>query len=104
MKRSVDRTKLIGVAITAVALVGGSAGAAFAGEIKGTGEYHEVRGKSICAFSGLNDERYDPEIADPTAPRVQSWGQIPKAGRDFLSTIGFHPGDSCNGHTGFGGH
>ena len=59
---------------------------------------------SICSFSGQNPEA----VLDPDDPesgfepgRTQSWGQIPKADRDFLATIGQHPGDSCNGHTGF---
>jgi len=28
--------------------------------------------------------------------RTQSWGQIPKEVRDFLGTVGLHPGDACN--------
>jgi hypothetical protein len=32
---------------------------------------------------------------------VQNWGQIPKEVRDFIATQGEHPGDACNGHTGF---
>ena len=27
---------------------------------------------------------------------AQSWGQIPKADRDFIATLGFHPGTACN--------
>jgi hypothetical protein len=53
---------------------------------------------SICSFSGLGDGEDAP---GRTAPHVQNWGQIPKAQRDVMSTMGFHPGDSCNGHTGF---
>jgi hypothetical protein len=78
-----------------------SAGTVLAGEITGNGKSTPIRTylmSSICAFSGYND---DPEIEPGrTAAHVQSWGQIPKADRDFLSTIGLHPGDACNGHTG----
>jgi len=28
---------------------------------------------------------------------VQNWGTIPKEIRDFLATIGEHPGTACNG-------
>ena len=74
---------------------------------------------SICSFSGQNPELFLPEFVydedgnivldengDPVSGgfepgRTQSWGQIPKADRDFLTTIGLAPGDSCNGHTGF---
>jgi len=28
-------------------------------------------------------------------------GQIPKEVRDVIATMGEHPGDACNGHTGF---
>lgn len=83
------------------------AGTALAGEITGNGKSTPIRTylmSSICAFSGYND---DPGVEPGrTAAHVQSWGQIPKADRDFLATMGYHPGDSCNGHTGFlaGGH
>lgn len=99
----------IGVALgTAALLVALSAGSALAGEVTGNGDPTPISGyqaNSICAFSGLNDGE-PPE--GRTAAHVQNWGQIPKAGRDFLRTIGFHPGDACNGHSGFlaggGGH
>ena len=77
-----------------------SASAAFAGEVTGNGDPTAVRehANSICAFSGLNDGEPPP---GRTAPHVQSWGQLPKADRDFLATVGAHPGDACNGHSGF---
>ncbi len=102
-----------------------AAGAAFAGEA--TGNYNTDHGKnnkqtpigqpadtdpphaaSICSFSGQNPERFiDPSILDPITGeplfepgRTQSWGQIPKAVRDTLPAAE-HPGESCNGHTGF---
>jgi hypothetical protein len=31
---------------------------------------------------------------------VQSWGQIPRDVRQFLTSIGESPGVACNGHSG----
>jgi len=85
-------------------------GGALAGEVKGPpgGSLPDTpigaapddapHAASICSFSGLGDGEDDP---GRTAAHVQNWGQIPKALRDVYSTMGFHPGDSCNGHRGF---
>ena len=87
-----------------------SAGVAMAGEVKGPpgGDLPDTpigaapdadpHASSICSFSGLGDGEDEP---GRTAAHVQNWGQIPKVVRDEISTFGFHPGDSCNGHTGF---
>ena len=91
----------------AVVLLGMSS--AYAGEAQGNssaGNINEtgMRGhaNSICGFSGQNPERFlDPSDPRFEPGRVQSWGQIPKAVRDVIATQGEHPGDSCNGHTGF---
>ena len=73
------------------------------------GDHQILHGKSACAFSGLNDEyihEYEFEgpagdqIASDDFGRTQNWGQIPKEVRDFLATVGAHPGDACNGNTG----
>ena len=94
----------------AVLLVCLSAGSVLAGEVKGPpgGDLPDTpigaapddapHAHSICSFSGLGDGEDDP---GRTAAHVQSWGQIPKAVRDFLATQGAHPGDACNGHSGF---
>jgi len=91
-----------GVAISVVALaLSLSAGAVLAGEVTGNGKptpIKEHRANSICSFSGRNDGNPPP---GRTAAHVQSWGQIPKAERDAMALEGFHPGDACNGHTGF---
>ena len=95
----------------AIAMVVFSAGTALAGEITGTGESLKqddgtLHGESACAWSGLNDE-WDGDPDEPGIDgfyRTQSWGQIPKAFRDFLSGIGFHPGDACNPNVGEPGH
>jgi hypothetical protein len=100
--------KLIAGAALAL-IVSGIGGTAFAGEVTGSGKggpngggvpgATQGRAKSICAFSGLADGG-EGEPAGPGAP-PQNWGQIPKAVRDVLATEGEHPGDACNGHTGF---
>ena len=71
---------------------------ASAGEITGNGKSlktgeHSVQGKSICAFSGLNDEYI---LGDEEANHTQSWGQIPKWLKEVLTLIGESPGVACN--------
>jgi hypothetical protein len=95
------KTRLAIALGTAILLASSSVGAALAGEVTGNGEptpIAEYQANSICSFSGRNDGNPPP---GRTAEHVQNWGQIPKEERDSLTTIGFHPGDSCNGHTGF---
>jgi hypothetical protein len=103
---------IVGVALGLLTVGAGST--AFAGEGTGSGKGgpngdgtpgattvrgDSIRANSICAFSGLADGG-EGEPAGPGAP-PQSWGQIPKAVRDVIATQGEHPGDACNGHTGF---
>jgi hypothetical protein len=97
----------LAVALCAAVVAAMAAGSAFAGEVTGNGKLTPIgavpdtappHASSICSFSGQNDG--EPP-AGRTAEHVQNWGQTPKEERDFLSTIGFHPGDSCNGHSGF---
>ena len=101
--------KRLGAAFAAAALVLSlSAGAALAGEVTGNGKplwtntqewdvHHTLHGKSLCAFSGQEDGQFvlSPEY-DPNAGHAQSWGQIPKEFRDFLTSEGFNPGIACN--------
>ena len=91
----------------------GGAGAALAGEVTGSGKGgpngngvpgattprgDSIRANSICAFSGLADGGE----GEPAGPgNTQNWGSIPKAVRDVLAAQGEHPGDACNGHSGF---
>jgi hypothetical protein len=111
---------LLAVASFAVAVVVGmGASAAFAGEVTGNCNHAKSakasencketpigapsdedppHASSICSFSGQNDGEA-PE--GRKAAHVQSWGQIPKKERDAMAQEGFHPGDACNGHTGF---
>jgi hypothetical protein len=90
--------KILATIVVALATVGGTAGAASAGEITGNGKPTPVNGytaNSICAFSGLDDMDFEAPVQPGV---VQNWGAIPKEVRDFLATIGEHPGDACNGH------
>jgi hypothetical protein len=86
------RTKSFLAAVCAVAVAGGSAGAAFAGEVKGPpGSFRPkdvTHSNSICSFSGLND-------GDPPAGQTQSYGQDVVAGR--ADPREFNPGDACQG-------
>ena len=98
------RTAAATVFATAI-LLGGAASTASAGEINGNGQpvggegLGAAHANSICAFSGLEDG----EEGTPSGPGAppQNWGQIPKEVRDQLALEGAHPGDACNGHTGF---
>lgn len=62
--------------------------AAVAGEVRGSngGEYIQgaenlpLNGKSICAYSGLNDEYYIDEKYEEDALRTQSWGTLVSEG------------------------
>ena len=96
--------KLIVAGALAVVTIG-AGGTAFAGE--GTGSGHGgpngdgktgayTNSNSECAFSGLEDGSEPGTVAGPG--NTQNWGQIPKADRDFLTSIGVAPGTACNGH------
>jgi hypothetical protein len=93
------------LALTAAALISSLAvTTVMAGEITGNGRLLTVHGRSSCAFSGQEDLQWfvtDEDLVRHALTRgvpghAQSWGQIPKADRDFLATIGMHPGDACN--------
>ena len=98
-----------GVALSVAAIVLSlGASAVLGGEITGNGKplwtntqdwtvAHTLHGASECAFSGQEDLQFtaNPDY-DPTAGHAQSWGQIPKEGRDFLTTLGLNPGIACN--------
>ena len=116
--KTTNRTPL-SVAVCAVWILSFGATAAFAGEVTGNGKQLTVNGKSNCAYSGQEDLQFWKQTVDPTDPggqgdpslpvdnfvrgepgHAQSWGQIDKETRDFISGIGFHPGDSCNPNIG----
>ena len=99
MKRTIAALAL---ALTTVAA---TSGAAFAGERGGNGQptpINDYVANSICSFSGLEDMDLDDDgdFDAPVQPGVvQNWGTIPKEVRDFLASIGEHPGEACNGST-----
>lgn len=106
-------TRRIFSAICAAALIANlSAGAVLGGEVTGNGKSLKIEGgkwgtglhgRSECAYSGQEDLQFQDEEGNPLAEptrgepgHAQSWGQIPKEFRDFLTTIGAHPGSACN--------
>jgi hypothetical protein len=105
--------RIIGAAAGAALILALTASAAFAGEVTGNGKSLHVDGggkwgtglhaRSFCAFSGQEDLQFFDENDNPlpvfhkgVPGHAQSWGQIPKAGRDFLTSIGSNPGIACN--------
>jgi hypothetical protein len=92
-------------AATAVLALSLVAGTALAGEITGNGRLLTVHGRSDCAYSGQEDLQFFEDDEDTIAKaqptkgdpgHAQSWGQIPKEVRDYLTSIGLNPGISCN--------
>ena|SRR5215211_5743598 len=103
-----SKKSFVAAVICAGVLTGANAGAAFAGESTGnferTGKTTPIASftaQSICSFSGQNPEVFLDETDPDFEPgRTQSWGQIPKQIRDTFPAEE-HPGNACNGHTGF---
>ena len=93
---------LVGAAFCAGALTLAAAVPAFAGEVTGNGKPTQApaHASSICAFSGLNDTYSgDPDVPDDEGfTRTQNWGQIDKETKEFLKSIGSHPGGACRGN------
>jgi hypothetical protein len=105
------RRVLLSAAVASLMLGAGAVGA-HAGEITGNGKsLHVVDSKwgtglharSACAFSGQEDLQFLNEDGTPkkmitkgVPGHAQSWGQIPKSDRDFLTSIGVSPGTACN--------
>jgi hypothetical protein len=99
---------VIGCLVALGLVVGGGAGAAFAGETNGNGDPvpGAQKASSACAFSGqdLPDAEEDqlPEMNDDfvTGGHVQSYGQWVRGG--YKSVVP-SPGDACRGNVEFGG-
>lgn len=95
------RKVLLTLTLSSVA-IWGSALAASAGEVTGTGEdtAGPAHANSICVFSGLNDDPDAPRTLDeelaPNGPGgvSQSYGQDVTLG---LDPHAFNPGDACRG-------
>ncbi|WP_436794913.1 hypothetical protein [Actinospongicola halichondriae] len=99
-------------AMCAVVIGGVGIDAAGAGKPEGVPRGQVERGpehaRSICSFSGLND---DPDAEFPEGGQVQSYGQAVRLGlKAFLDELGETPGALCNPakgidlHGGGGGH
>jgi hypothetical protein len=94
----------LGALVCAVAVAGPGAGAAFAGEVTGTGESTAgpANANSICVFSGLNDDPGAPlDGSGPNGPggMSQSYGQELRLGLQDPHV--FNPGDACRGGSNF---
>jgi|SRR5688572_12114112 hypothetical protein len=90
---------IIGVVVCATWILG--ANSALAGERNGIGNPIPGgdKGRSICSFSGLEDQDDDDDgdFDGPVVPgETQNWGSIPKLIRDLLAAMGMHPGDACS--------
>ena len=111
--------RLISAAAAAVLIASVGASAVFAGEITGNGKILKtdsgkwstgLHARSFCAFSGQEDLQFLDENGVPLAVphkgvpgHAQSWGQIPKEFRDFLTSVGSNPGIACNPNKTTGG-
>jgi hypothetical protein len=94
------RKATIAAGVCAIALIGGSAGTAFAGEVTGKGKptAGPTHANSICVFSGKNDDPGAPlDGSGPNGPGgvSQSFGQDVKLG--LANPRVFNPGDACRG-------
>jgi hypothetical protein len=105
--------RVTGAALSLALLATLGAGSVLAGEFTGNGQSLKLdnpgkwgtflHARSFCAFSGQEDLQFIDEEGAPLETVVkgvpshaQSWGQIPKAGRDFLTSVGSNPGMACN--------
>ena len=97
MKNKTTGNRKIGHLLVLSALLALGTNAAVAGEVNGKGKVIPggTNGKSECSYSGLQDDAAEDEGIF-RGDRVQSWGQMPLMLREFLTAIGFHPGDACN--------
>ncbi len=89
------RRRMALASLAAALFLGGAAVPAAAGEVTGNGKdtAGPAHARSVCAFSGLNDE-----ITEFEPTRVQNYGVFAnKLGYDFLPS----PGLACNPTSGF---
>lgn len=97
MKNKSTDKKRTTYALLLTCILGLGLNTAVAGEVDGKGNPVPggANGKSECSYSGQQDDPVE-DAGFFRGDRVQSWGQIPKMLRDFLSSIGMHPGEACN--------
>lgn len=106
--------RLVAALFSALVIVSLGAGVALAGEVTGTGKLLTIEdgkwgtglhGRSECAYSGQEVQQYyenddntglKPVPTKGIPAHSQTWGQIPKDFRDFLTAIGSSPGVACN--------
>ena len=96
--------RLLVVAACGLTVSALGAGSALAGEITGNGKWiagsetAPLHGKSECAYSGLNDNYVlGNEVPDEDGfTHTQSWGQVGREGRAFLTSLGLNPANACN--------
>jgi len=104
--------RLWAAALTATIVLSLGASTVFAGEITGNGKslqmpYEDskwgtgLHARSECAYSGQEDLQFADGGSKGDPAHAQSWGQIPKDFRDFLTSIGVNPGVACNPTSGF---
>ena len=99
MKNKYPKHRRLSIVLGVAWILSMGASAALAGEITGNGKWiagsetAPLNGKSDCAYSGRED---DPESGDFRSSIAQAWGQLPKGVRDFLTSVGAHPGKACN--------
>jgi hypothetical protein len=99
MKKNHAIQSLAGIAAgTVLALM---VSTAISGEITGNGKSlqiapHTLNGNSECAFSGRQDDPATALDQHFKGTVAQSWGQLTKTWRNFLTSIGVSPGISCN--------
>lgn len=98
--RTTSRAVTGAVAVVASLALAAPAGAASTngkGNPQGKTEQGPQHARSLCAFSGLND---DPDHAFPEGGLAQSYGQLVAQGvKEFVPSPGF----ACNPTSGFGG-
>ena len=104
-----SKKSFVAAMLCAAVLTGANATAAFAGESTGnfarTGKTTQSRKTSRSRSARSRGRIPRPSSLRPT--RISSQvgrspgARIPKEVRDQLATMGEHPGDACNGHTGF---
>jgi len=101
---SIGRALAVVALSATIGVLGG--GVASAGEVNGNGDSLKqpdgsLHGKSICAFSGLNDNYVagNPLPDEDGFTHTQNWGQVSKDGKRFLTSIGVSPGKACNPNT-----
>jgi hypothetical protein len=94
-RRAITQLTTITCATVMLCLVADSASA---GEITGTDRsLHPMKGRSDCAFSGLQDN-WEEDIGFFRSERVQNWGQSTDTFKNLLISFGLdpHPGVACN--------